>query len=59
MAAAAYGFGQFFGADTRAKASGWAMACLVGAIIMMVIYLIGPVIVKNLYPTAQDIVCTG
>jgi len=49
LAAVAYGFGQFFGADTRAKAAGWGMACLTGAIIMLVIYLIGPVIITSLY----------
>jgi len=49
LAAVAYGFGQFFGADTRAKAATWAMACLTGAIIMLIIYLLGPTIIGSLY----------
>jgi len=49
IAGAAYGAGQFFGADTRAKASGWAMSAVTGAIIMILIYLIGPVIIDSLY----------
>jgi hypothetical protein len=58
LAGVAYGFGQFFGADSRAKAASWGMACLTGAIIMLVIALIGPVIVKGLYTgTVTDIVC--
>jgi len=49
IAGAAYGAGQFFGADTRAKASGWAMSAVTGAIIMILIYLIGPTIIDSLY----------
>jgi hypothetical protein len=49
IAGAAYGAGQFFGADTRAKASGWAMSAITGAIIMILIYLIGPTIINSLY----------
>jgi len=53
LAAAAYGFGQFFGADSRAKATTWAMACLTGAIVMLLIYMIGPMIIKSLVPGAD------
>jgi hypothetical protein len=59
LAAVSYGFGQFFGADTRAKATTWGMACLTGAIVMLLIFMIGPLIIKGLYPAAKDIVCAG
>ena len=55
IAGAAYGAGQFFGADTRAKASGWAMSAVTGAIIMILIYLIGPTIIDSLYGGADKI----
>ena len=51
LAAVAYGAGQMFGADTRAKASTWAMACLTGAVIALVIYMLGPMIINGLYGT--------
>lgn len=58
LAAVAYGVGQFFGADTRAKAATWGMAALTGAIVMLVIYLIGPMIVKGLYSASvTEITC--
>jgi hypothetical protein len=60
LAGVAYGSGQFFGADTRAKAAGWGMACLTGAIIMFVIYLVGPMIVIYLYQgTSGTWSCSG
>jgi len=57
IAGAAYGAGQFFGADTRAKASGWAMSAVTGAIIMILIYLIGPTIINSLY--GSDAITAG
>ena len=58
LAGVAYGIGQFFGADTRAKAATWGMAALTGAIVMLVIYLIGPMIVKGLYSASvTEITC--
>jgi len=61
LAAAAYGFGQFFGADSRAKATSWGMACLTGAIVMLLIYMIGPMIVTSLTggATAHDLQQAG
>ena len=59
IAAAAYGFGQFFGADSRAKATTWAMACLTGAIIMLLINLIGPMIITSLTGTTAASLATA
>jgi hypothetical protein len=58
LAGVAYGVGQFFGADTRAKAAGWGMSALTGAIIMLIIYIMGPVIITALYPSSAGS-CTG
>ena len=49
IAGGIYGAGQFFGAETRSKASGYSMTAITGAIIMLVIYLIGPTIINSLY----------
>ena len=54
LAGVAYGVGQFFGADTRAKAAGWGMSALTGAIIMLIIYILGPMIIKALYLEGQE-----
>jgi len=51
LAGVGYGIGNFFGAETRAKAQGWGMSALVGAIIMLVIYMLGPTIIISLYGT--------
>ncbi|MDD5339913.1 MAG: hypothetical protein PHV13_01550 [Candidatus ainarchaeum sp.] len=40
LAAAVYAIGQVLGADTRARATGWATALLSGAIVAAVIYVI-------------------
>jgi len=56
LAGVAYGIGNFFGADTRAKAAGWGMSALTGAIIMLIIYIMGPIIISALYGTAT---CTS
>jgi len=51
LAATAYAAGQFFGAETRAKAVGWAMNMVVGAIIAFIIYMVGPIIISAFYST--------
>ena len=51
LAGVGYGIGNFFGAETRAKAQGWGMSALVGAVIMLVIYMLGPTIIISLYGT--------
>jgi hypothetical protein len=44
----AYAAGQFFGAETRAKAIGYAMNMITGAIIALILSIIGPTIVSSL-----------
>jgi hypothetical protein len=44
FAGLAYAAGQAFGAETKAKAQGWAMSLLVGGIIGIVLAAIAPVI---------------
>lgn len=45
LAGVAYAVGQFFGAETRAKAVGWSMSIITGAIVALIIYVLGPVII--------------
>ena len=45
LAGIAYAAGQAFGAETKAKAQGWAMSMLVGGIIGILLAVIAPVIV--------------
>lgn len=49
LAAVFYMAGNFFGAETKAKAQGYAMACIVGAIIAFLIIGIGPGLLKMMY----------
>jgi len=59
LAGVAYGIGNFFGADTRAKAQGWGMTALTSGIIALIIYLLGPMIIAGLYSdTITTITCT-
>jgi len=53
LAGVAYGIGNFFGAETRAKAQGWGMSALTGAIIMLVIYIMADPIITALYGSAS------
>ena len=46
FAGLAYAAGQAFGAETRAKAQGWAMSLLVGGIIGILLAIIAPVLVN-------------
>jgi len=50
LAGAAYGAGNFFGADIRAKANSWAMSCITGGIIALLIILFSDILIKNLMP---------
>ena len=45
-----YAAGQLMGAETRARASTWATACLAGAIMAVLIAAIGPSVVGAIYP---------
>ncbi len=47
-----YAAGQLMGAETRARANVWATAMLTGAVIGILIRVIAPAILSNLYPGA-------
>ncbi|MCX8202422.1 MAG: hypothetical protein N3G74_01275 [Candidatus Micrarchaeota archaeon] len=49
LAGVAYAAGNFFGAEMRAKATGWAMNMITGAIIALILSAIGPTILTSLY----------
>lgn len=48
LAGVAYAAGQFFGAEMRAKAVGWAMNMITGAIIGLILSAVGPSILTSL-----------
>ena len=48
LAGVAYAVGNFFGAEMRAKAVGYAMNMLTGAIIALILSIIGPTIITSL-----------
>jgi len=48
LAGVAYAVGNFFGAEMRAKAIGYAMNMLTGAIIALILSIIGPTIITSL-----------
>ena len=50
LAGAAYGAGNFFGAEMRAKANSWAMSCITGGIIALLIILFSNILISNLMP---------
>ena len=49
MAAVIYAGGQLGDAQLRAKAQGWAVGALVGAIIAFVLYAVGPTIITKMF----------
>ncbi|MEM4160059.1 MAG: hypothetical protein QXH18_02485 [Candidatus Micrarchaeia archaeon] len=49
LAGVAYAAGNFFGAEMRAKATGWAMNMITGAIIALILSAVGPSILSYLY----------
>lgn len=52
LAGVAYAAGNFFGAEMRAKATGWAMNMITGAIIALILSTVGPSILTALYGTS-------
>ena len=48
LAAIVYSIGQITGAETRARASVWATAMIVGALVGFAIYLVVPPVIKAL-----------
>ena len=55
FAAVIYASGQFFGAETRARANVWATSCITGAIIGIIISTIAPDILSQL--AGQTVSC--
>ncbi|MDD5171472.1 MAG: hypothetical protein PHF60_00355 [Candidatus ainarchaeum sp.] len=53
LAGATYALGQVLGAETRARATVWATAMMTGALIGALIYLLTPIIIKTLLPSAS------
>jgi len=60
LAGAVYAAGQFFGAEMRAKAVGWAMNMITGAIIGLILNAVLPSVLSSLSSTkiSSDL-CTG
>ncbi|MCX8163717.1 MAG: hypothetical protein N3D10_04170 [Candidatus Micrarchaeota archaeon] len=56
-AAATYAAGQLASAETRAKATGWATAMIVGALFAFILVSILPPIIKVLY--GEGAICEG
>ena len=52
-AAVVYAAGQFFGAETRARANVWATSMLTGALIGIIIVVIVPWLLQIAYPQAK------
>lgn len=50
LAGVSYAAGQFFGAEMRGRASGWAMNMIVGAIIAFLLWMLGPIIINAIQP---------
>ena len=59
LAGAAYGIGNFFGAEVRAKANSWAMSCITGAIIALIIVLFSDILINNLIGPGNKPTCSG
>lgn len=55
LAGVAYAAGNFFGAEMRAKATGWAMNMIVGAIVAFILSILGPIILKSFYTTLPSL----
>ncbi len=48
-----YAAGQIMGAETRARASQWGTAMLIGAVIAILIVTVAPPILSTMYPTVS------
>ena len=57
LAAIVYAVGQVMGAETRARANVWATSMFVGAVVGALIYIVVPVFLNALLPSAQNLVC--
>lgn len=59
LAGVSYAAGNFFGAETRAKAQGWAMNMITGAIIAFVLWALGPILINALAPAGASSFSVG
>jgi hypothetical protein len=57
IAAVIYAAGQVMGAETRARANVWSTACVVGAIMALLIVVISPSVLGTMYGSAVS--CTA
>ena len=57
LAGVSYGIGNFFGAEVRAKANAWAMSCITGAIIALVIIIFSDVLINNMIGSTYKPTC--
>jgi len=55
MAAVIYGGGQLGDAQLRAKAQGWAVMAIIGAVVAFVLMTVGPIIINSMFGDK----CTG
>ena len=57
LAGVLYAAGQVMGAETRARANVWATACLTGALMAVLIYIVSPPVLSSVY--GQTASCTA
>jgi hypothetical protein len=59
LAGVSYAGGQFFGAETRAKAVSWSMSMVTGAVIGLLIMQVASVLITNLSGQQLSTICPG
>jgi len=59
LAGVSYAGGQFFGAETRAKAVSWSMSMVTGAVIGLLIMQVASVLITNLANVPLSEICPG
>ena len=53
LAGVIYAAGQMMGAETRARANVWATAALTGALIAIMMAVVGPAVLNTIYPSTS------
>jgi len=59
LAGVIYAAGQMMGAETRARANVWATAALTGALIAIMMAVVGPAVLKIIYNNNSIDTCTA
>jgi len=59
LAGVSYAGGQFFGAETRAKAISWSMSMVTGAVVGLLIVQVASLLISNLSNYNLEQVCPG